>query len=108
MINLNGIKEGFYIIVPDCLSHPVEIDNYTPAMEENVCALVESQFFTEIQNGRYRIIVRKPAIILALGAIPKRIQTMCILFKMLVDLQDRPYAINDHFQYQSTQDYCLE
>ena len=49
MIYLNGIKEGFHIIDPDCLSHPVEIDNYTPAMAENISALVESKFLLKFR-----------------------------------------------------------
>ena len=69
---MNGIADGFHIIDPHCVSHSVEIDNYTSATAENVRAQVESQILNEIQNGRYRIVDRKPAIILALGAIPKK------------------------------------
>ena len=104
---MNGIKDGFHIIDPDCVSHSVEIDNYTSATAENVRAQVESQILTEIQNGRYRIVDRKPAIISALGAIPKKDSNNV----RLIHDASRPsgqalndYAINDHFQYQSIQD----
>ena len=53
---LNGIKDDFHIIDPDCVSHSVQIGNYTSATVENVRAQVESQILTEIQNGRYRIV----------------------------------------------------
>ena len=70
---LNGNKDGFHIIDPNnCVSHSVEIDNYTSPTAENVREQVESQILTEIKNGRYRIVDRKRAIIWALGAIPKK------------------------------------
>ena len=69
---LNGNKDRFHIIDPHCVSHSVEIDNYTSATAKNVRAHVESQIITEIQSGRYRIVDRKPSIISVLGAIPKK------------------------------------
>ena len=104
---LNGIKDDFYIIDPDCVSHSVEIDNYTSATAENVRGLVESQILTEIQNGRYRIVDRKPAIISALGAISKKDSNNVRLIHDASRASGQAlndYAINDHFQYQSIQD----
>ena len=53
---LSVIKDGFHIVDPDCLSHSVEMDNYTSAAAENMRGQVETQILTEIQNGRYRIV----------------------------------------------------
>lgn len=104
---LNGIKDGFHIIDPECVSNCVETDNYTSATAGNVRAQVESQILTEIQNGRYRIVDRKPCIVSALGAIPKKDSNKV----RLIHDASRPagqalndYAITDHFQYQSIQD----
>ena len=104
---LNGIKDGFHIIDPDCISHSVEMDNYTSAAAENVRAQVETQILTEIQNGRYRIVDKKPPIISALEAIPKKDPNKV----RLIHDASRPKgqalnddATTDHFQYQSIQD----
>ena len=76
-----------------------------PLLRQKMCA--RSQILTEFQNGRYRIVDRKPAIISALGAIPKKDSNNV----RLIHDASRPsgqalndYAINDHFQYQSIQD----
>ena len=67
---------------------------------------VETQILTEIQNGRYRIVDKKPPIISALGAIPKKDPNKV----RLIHDASRPkrqalndYATTDHFQYQSIQ-----
>lgn len=77
---LTGIKDGFNVIDPDCVFHSAETDNYTSATAEKVRAQVEAQISTKIQNGRCKIVDRKPSIILSLGAIPKRSQIKCALF----------------------------
>ena len=45
---LSGIKDGFHIIDPDCISHSVEMDNYASAAAENMRAQIEAQILTEI------------------------------------------------------------
>ena len=83
------------------------MDNYTSATAENVRAQVETQILAEIQNGRYRIVDKKPPIVSALGAIPKKDPNKV----RLIHDASRPegqalndYATTDHFQYQSIQD----
>ena len=104
---LDGVKNGFNIIDPECVPISVEMDNYSSATAGNVRAQVESQILTEIQNGRYRIVDHKPCIVSALGAIPKRDSNKI----RLIHDASRPtgealndYATIDHFQYQSVQD----
>lgn len=68
---------------------------------------MESQILTEIENGRYRIVDRKPNIVLAIGAIPKKnMDKICLIHDA-----SRPaghslndFATTNHFKYQSIQD----
>ena len=87
---LSGIKDGFHIIYPDCISHSVEMDNYTSATAENVRTQVETQILTEIQSGRCRIVDKKPSIISALGAIPKKDPNKVRLIHDACRPRDRP------------------
>ena len=104
---MDGIKNGFNIVDPESVPISVEMDSYSSAAAENVCAQVESQILTEIQNGGYRLIYHKPHIVSALGAIPKKDSNKV----HLIHDGSRPtgealndYATKDHFQYQSVQD----
>ena len=47
------------------------MENYRSATAEHSRAQVEKQIYTEIDNGRYRIVNKKPHIVSAIGAIPK-------------------------------------
>lgn len=67
---LDGIREGFHIINPGSVFKPAEMPNYRSATVINR-QKVEAQLRTEIDEGHYIITPKKPAIVSALGAIPK-------------------------------------
>ncbi|KAH3851139.1 hypothetical protein DPMN_093620 [Dreissena polymorpha] len=69
---LNGIKPGFNIVDPEKISKNVEVNNYLSATNADARARCESQILTEIANGHYEVVDKRPCIISALGAIPKK------------------------------------
>ena len=81
--------------------------NYRSATNPGVRDKVERQIVEEILNNRYEIVFRKPSIISAIGAIPKKNSTKVRIIhdcsrpvgKALNDL-----AIHNPFHYQSLQD----
>lgn len=104
---LSGIKDGFNIVDSENIQNYVEVENYRSATSEHSRAHVEKQIFTELENGRYRIVNNKSNIVSALGAIPKKNSPDV----RLIHDASRPagYALNDHaktnhFKYQSIQD----
>ena len=104
---LSGIKDGFHIVDSETISNYVEVENYRSATAEHSHAQVEKQIYTEIDNGCYRIVNKKPHSVSALGAIPKKNSPDV----RLIHDASRPsgsalndYAINNPFRYQSIQD----
>ena len=104
---LSGIKDGFHIVDSKNISNYVEVENYRSATAEHSRAQVEKQIYNEIDNGRYRIVNKKPHIVSAIGAIPKKNSPDV----RLIHDASRPsgsalndYAINNPFRYQSIQD----
>lgn len=102
---MQGIENGFDIVNNGLPDDPVEVQNYSSAL--NSKDLVEDQIKQEISEGRYIIVHEKPKVISALGAIPKpdgRIR--------LIHDCSRPHgkAVNDyakiksHIKYQSVKD----
>lgn len=86
---------------------PIQQDNYKSATEPPHRQLVEQQILQEIRNGRYLPAQSKPALISALGAIPKPGSNQV----RLINDCSRPrgnalndLASNDPFCYQSVQD----
>ena len=104
---LTGIKHGFHILDASQITAPVEMTNYRSATNPGVRDKVERQIVEEILNNRYEIVFRKPSIISAIGAIPKKNSTKVRIIhdcsrpvgKALNDL-----AIHNPFHYQSLQD----
>ena len=70
---LQGIKEGFSIIVSDSVEgiYPACCNNYKSVTAANVKLKVERQILHEIELGRYVVCHEKPLIVSALGAVPK-------------------------------------
>ena len=105
---MDGVRDGFNIISSELPGHVnVEQDNYTSATV-HYRELVEKQIHKELENGHYVKINHKPAIVSALGAIPKKGQPNDI---RLIHDASRPHgeALNDFaeydpFSYQSLQD----
>ena len=71
---LTGIRDGFKIIMDINVEKitPVEVQNYKSSTNPNVRKSVEQQIKSELQHGHYRKVTKQPAIISALGAIPKK------------------------------------
>ena len=104
---LSGIRDGFHIVDSVNITNYVEVENYRSATDESSRAHVERQIFTEIENGRYKIVNEKPHIVSALGAIPKKNSPDV----RLIHDASRPsgfalndFAKNNSFKYQSIQD----
>ena len=66
-----GIKNGFRIVDEGCTPDNVEVSNYQSATNVDARDKVEKQIQQELQNGRYKLVPTKPAIVSALGAIKK-------------------------------------
>ena len=67
---IKGVTEGFHI-VDTCEFVPAEVDNYSSVTGKEHRCIAEKQILTEISEGRYIIVHKKPVIISALGAVPK-------------------------------------
>ena len=68
---LKGIRNGFHIIDQTCNLKPVCQNNYKSATCPEAKPMVEKQILTEIEEGNYVKVDKKPTIVSALGAIPK-------------------------------------
>ena len=68
---LNGIMYGFHLIPPETIVTPAQMTNYRSATSTKVRDKVERQIREEIQQRNHVITEVKPAIVSALGAIPK-------------------------------------
>ena len=66
---LTGIREGFRIVDENVIPEPVELNNYTSALQHK--EVVENQICEEVLKGRYILCSQKPVIVSALGAILK-------------------------------------
>lgn len=69
---LSGVSDGFRIsnVSNDSTdAEPVEQENYSSVIQNHVA--VQSQILSEITSGRYRVVEDRPAIVSAMGAIPK-------------------------------------
>ena len=69
---LNGIIYGFDLIDDNVDPLPAECHNYISATDVEVKDKVEKQIIMEIDHGRYTIVNKRPTIVSALGAIPKK------------------------------------
>ena len=69
---LNGIEHGFDLVDNDITPIPVECPNYLSATDPTVKDKVERQILTEIEQGHYTIVNKRPVIVSAMGAIPKQ------------------------------------
>jgi hypothetical protein len=104
---LEGIREGFSIVEADEVTESVYQKNYKSATDAGVRHLVEKQIITEVENGHYKCVEKKPTIVSALGAIPKKDGDKV----RLIHDCSRPVgsALNDFahcspFQFQKLQD----
>ena len=68
---LDGIANGVRLTDEGSNFEQVETDNYSSTTTPETVELVHEQINTEVENGRYIITASKPAIVSALGAIPK-------------------------------------
>ena len=90
---LNGIKFGFNIVDNDVTPLPAECDNYLSATDPSVKDKVESQILTEIENDHYTVVDKRPLVVSALGAIPKK---DCDDIRLIHDCSRPPgLSIND-------------
>ncbi len=71
---LASIRHGFNVIdnIDFTNSPPVEVKNYPSASHANIAQRVQSQIQFEIEHGHYKRVDYKPAIVSALGDIPKK------------------------------------
>ena len=67
----DGIKNGFKLAPADCTFVPAQQNNYKSATSTERRATVEQTILGEIAEGNYIVTDVKPAIVSALGAIPK-------------------------------------
>ena len=69
---LSGLKHGFDIVDKfDCFEE-VDCDNYSSATSPETRGKVEQVILEELQAGNYKVAESKPAIVSALGAVPKQ------------------------------------
>lgn len=71
---LAGVRTGFNILDIARANHytgPIEVENYASATSPDNKLKTEKQIKVELENGRYVIVDRRPAIVSAIGAIPK-------------------------------------
>ena len=69
---IQGVTHGFKLVDDNCSPLKGECNNYLSATDSSVKRLVENQIIDEIVNGRYVVTSKRPTIISALGAIPKK------------------------------------
>ena len=68
---VRGISERFNVI--DTLPNvSIEVRNHKSALDPSNRDIVEAQIKEELDNFQYKIVNKKPVIISALGAIPKK------------------------------------
>ena len=102
---LNGITNGFDIINQGYPEGPIQVANYSSALQSR--KLVEKQLQQELDEGRYLIVKDPPRVISALGAIPKPDGTVRLIHDC-----SRPQgnSVNDYavissnIKYQTVQD----
>ena len=68
---IDGIVNGFRLNLTEVLYTSAEMENYLSSTKFDVRDKVEETILNEIRQGNYVIIQDKPAIVSALGAIPK-------------------------------------
>ena len=106
---LKGVREGFHIVddITECNISDVHMENYKSATCKKIAPIVELQIKDEIVNGQYKIVNKRPALVSALGAIPKKEKNK---IRLIHDCSRPPgYALNDFaesnsMKYQSLQD----
>ena len=68
---IDGIANGFQLILADAKLQPAEMNNYMSATNSTVRDQVEQTLLEEIQDDNYIVTDTKPTIVRALGAISK-------------------------------------
>ena len=104
---LTGIREGFRIVDENVIPEPVELNNYTSALQHK--EVVENQICEEVLKGRYILCSQKPVIVSALGAILKSNNSVRLIHDC-----SRPMSksVNDYvsqvdkMSYKSVSDAC--
>ena len=67
----DGLVNEFQLVPTDTVFLPAEMQNYKSATNSNVRDKVEQTILEEIESGNYVIVNNQPAIISAIGALPK-------------------------------------
>lgn len=68
---LQGLQQGFDIIMPDSELRPVRVHNHSSALSDEVRPQVEELINKEIRQGNYIVTSHEPTIISAIGAVGK-------------------------------------
>ncbi len=107
MYILDGLRHGFRIVSSNADPIPAAVNNYNSAISNSNHSLVEKQTESELLHGNYCILNKQPAIVSAIGAIPKPGSSK---IRLIHDCS-RPsgLAVNDYasaykFRYQSLDD----
>ena len=74
---LDGIVNGFQLILVDATLQPAEMNNYKSVTDSAVRDQVEKTLLEEIREGNYVVTDTKPTIVSALGAIRSLILMRC-------------------------------
>ena len=106
---LHGIKEGFYLVNRPLESAGyVESENYRSTTNFATWPFVDQQLREEIDNYFHKVVVNKPQIISAIGAVPNNSEQT--KFRILTDSSMpsgrsmNDFAEIDPFKYQFVQD----
>ena len=103
----DGIVHGFQLILADADLKPAEMDNYISATNVTTRDAVEDTLLEEIREGNYVVTDIKPAIVSAIGVIPKPDSSEVHLIhdcSQPEGLGVNMYASVDKFSFQSIED----
>lgn len=103
---ITGIRDGFHIVDTSKICGFTDMDNHASTRGE-LRQAVEKQIISELENGHYRRVQERPAIVSPLGAIPKSQPGKVRLIHdgsrpAVGSLND--FALLNPFRYQSVQD----
>jgi hypothetical protein len=105
---LSGLRDGFSLVDSEKIDSivPAEVNNYGSVTDNQTRKAVEAQIRTEIDDGAYIIVDKKPVVVSALNAIPKPNGDI----RLIHDFSQPPttgvnsYASKDEVSFQTIQD----
>lgn len=104
---INGVKNGFNIIKPDCVLSDVFTSNHRSVRDASMHECIDALIQKEIDEGNYIVTRDKPTIVSALGAVPKKDGSYRLIHDCSLPEQgglNYHSPIFEHYSYQSVDD----